>query len=72
MKLKWREKYIHVNYQDKLVYQWQIIHQGNKRALEYVTQSDELIMACGLKEDHYFVKLDNLILVSLYPILEQG
>ena len=51
MKFKFKEKYIPLNYQDKLVDQWQKIHQGNKGALEYVTEFDELMMAFGLKED---------------------
>ena len=51
MKFKLREKYIPLDYQDQLVDQWQRIRQGNKSALEYVTEFDELLMACGLKED---------------------
>ena len=47
MKFKLREKYIPLNYHDKLVDQWQRICQGNKSALEYVTEFDELTMACG-------------------------
>ena len=50
MKFKLREKYIPLNYQDKVVDQWQRIHQAKKSALEYVTEFDELMMACGLKE----------------------
>ena len=50
MKVKLREKYLPMSYEQRLLDQWQRLTQGNKIVSEYISKFDEFVMRCNVVE----------------------
>jgi len=50
MKQKLQEKYLPRSYRNKLLEQWNSIRQGNKSINEYITQFNDYMIRCAIRE----------------------
>ena len=50
MKVKLREKYLPTTYRQRL-YRWQSLTQGDKSVSEYISEFDEYLLRCGVREE---------------------
>jgi hypothetical protein len=51
MKQKLQEKYIPQSYRNKLLDQWNNLRQGNKSINEYITQFNDYMIRCAIREN---------------------
>ena len=50
MKIRLRQKYLPMSYNQRLLDQWQRLAQGNRSVAEYIAKFDEFIMRCNVDE----------------------
>jgi len=50
MKVKLREMYLSISYEQRLLDQWQCLTQGNKTVSKYVAKFDEFVIRCNMVE----------------------
>jgi len=51
MKQKLQEKYLPQSYRNKLLDQWNNLKQGNKSINEYITQFNDYMIRCAIREN---------------------
>jgi hypothetical protein len=51
MKQKLQEKYLPQSYRNKLLDQWNNLRQGNKSINEYITQFNDYMIRCAIREN---------------------
>jgi hypothetical protein len=51
MKQKFQEKYLPQSYRNKLLDQWNNLKQGNKSTNEYITQFNDYMIRCAIREN---------------------
>ena len=51
MKVKLREKYLPTTYRQRLIDRWQSLTQGDKSVSEYISEFDEYLLRCGVREE---------------------
>ena len=50
MKIRLRQKYLPMSYNQRLLDQWQRLTQGNRSVAEYIAKFDEFVMRCNVDE----------------------